>query len=623
MAVAAGYGQAAGWKGQGKGGYGGSGSGKGDTAAVASLSQAGVTVDSVVGGEGAAVDGEKKPANLTSVCFWGICDIKYDPRLPEADRVKVLEFGDGRSSRFSHHGRAIKVKFENGYCMDPTPIKRAVMVENKKFTHDMFVQAGFAHLRPHTTTYHRRYAPDLADRILTDLRGSQPDGAVNAVVLKLCNRSRGAGIVVVTAAELDRVLKMLLIPPTGGGFNSWLASKLPGALNPTFGDNLQEQCLHWWSNECPVFVVERCCQSIPVRKDPESDLLYDGTMRVAFALYRKPLNKGLEERKIAPLEIDWLGGYWKLPRNPVVEAGKESLEEMHGRIVSSFNSVEKRTAPVPEEHLQEIFAALTPALPRIFSTDQLGVQKIMGGYKNDALFRAFALSRVAAAMRVTDMNKAKGLFDLARNMVPQAKTFTYNEQDLPERAVSSYITRNVAVCSMMAENWSEASKKLNQSLTELPTNSTSYYLFGHCRHQEERFRECVDSMMRSIALDPDFKSPYIALGNAYLKLNQMDNVLEASVACLRRHPDAPGAQFNIGQAIYHKAMSGSVTIADEEMLKKGRDALELAKKRVPEQWRADDDKMLEFFQASTSRRSEIKKEASAPVHTWKVYGWRP
>lgn len=584
---------------------------------VASLSQAGVSVDSVVGGVGALADDDKKVASLISVAFWGICDIKYDPRLPVRDRVKVLEFGDGRSSRFSHHGRAIKVKFESGYCMDPVPIKRAVMVENKKFTHDIFVQEGFAHLRPATATYPRRYEPDLAERILLQLGARE-----TAVVLKLCNRSRGAGIVVVSAAELDRVLKLLLLPPPSGrDFKRWLEGRLPTALEPAFADNLEEQCLHWWSNECPVFVVERCCQSIPVPKDPGSNELFDGTMRVAFALYRRPRNRGAEERTIAPLEIDWLGGYWKLPRVPMADAGEVSLEEMHGRIVSSFNSVEKRTAEVPQEQLEEIYAALTPALPAIFSNGSFGVQSIMSAYKEDKLFRAFALSRVAAAMRVTDMQKARGLFDLARTFVPAASTFTYDEKDLPERSVSSYISRNVGVCSAMTENWRKASDEFAKSLVDLPTNSTAYYLLGHCHQECGRFRDGADNMIKSIALDPDFKSPYIALGNCYLKQNSMDKVLEASIACLRRHPDAPGAQFNIGQAIYHKAMSGKV--ASEEMLKKGRGALVLAKKRVPEQWTADDDKMLDFFEAPDSRRSEIATEASVPVHTWKVYGWRP
>eukprot|EP00933_Yihiella_yeosuensis_P038121 TRINITY_DN3207_c0_g2_i1.p1 TRINITY_DN3207_c0_g2~~TRINITY_DN3207_c0_g2_i1.p1 ORF type:complete len:114 (-),score=19.41 TRINITY_DN3207_c0_g2_i1:212-502(-) len=78
----------------------------------------GVDIDSEVGGSGGKkLDDLQQPRELTSVAFWGICDIKYDPRLPKQDRVRVLELGDGRSSRFSHHGRAIKEKFDAGYCI--------------------------------------------------------------------------------------------------------------------------------------------------------------------------------------------------------------------------------------------------------------------------------------------------------------------------------------------------------------------------------------------------------------------------------------------------------------------------------------------------------------------------
>ena len=53
------------------------------------------------------------PATYTEVNFWGICDIKYDPRNRKGERIRVLELGDGRSSCFSHHGRYIKEKFDS------------------------------------------------------------------------------------------------------------------------------------------------------------------------------------------------------------------------------------------------------------------------------------------------------------------------------------------------------------------------------------------------------------------------------------------------------------------------------------------------------------------------------
>merc|ERR1740122_819472 len=91
------------------------------------------------------------------VVFWGICDLKYDPRRPEKDRVKVLELGDGRASRFSHDGAVIKERFSRRYYMDQTPIRCQVMVENKRFTHDKFVECGLSHLVPKQVHYPRRY----------------------------------------------------------------------------------------------------------------------------------------------------------------------------------------------------------------------------------------------------------------------------------------------------------------------------------------------------------------------------------------------------------------------------------------------------------------------------------
>ncbi|CAE6955486.1 unnamed protein product [Symbiodinium natans] len=167
-----------------------------------------------------------------------------------------------------------------------------------------FVQEGFAHLRPPTAAYPRRYEPNLAHRILRDLdvKGN------GAVVLKLCNRSRGAGVVVVTASELDDVLRKLLTPPLDD-LPEFLAERRPATLSLDDEQPLmEEQCLHWWSNECPLFVVERCCSSIPVAKDPDSPERFDGTLRVAFALYRpKSVSKYQEENQVKPFEIDWQG----------------------------------------------------------------------------------------------------------------------------------------------------------------------------------------------------------------------------------------------------------------------------------------------------------------------------
>ena len=44
-----------------------------------------------------------------------------------------------------------------------------------------------------------------------------------------------------------------------------------------------------WSNECPLFVAERCCHSVPVQAGGQD---FDATMRVSFVLHRKPRGGG-------------------------------------------------------------------------------------------------------------------------------------------------------------------------------------------------------------------------------------------------------------------------------------------------------------------------------------------
>mmetsp|Transcript_101585 Transcript_101585/g.296136 ORF Transcript_101585/g.296136 Transcript_101585/m.296136 type:complete len:572 (-) Transcript_101585:268-1983(-) len=571
-------------------------------------------MDSVVGSDVTAHPAKAKQG-LISVAFWGICDIKYDPRLPNPrDRVRVLELGDGRSSRFSHHGRAIKEKFDAEFCMDETPIKRAVMTENKKLTHDMFVTEGFAHLRPPTGAYPRRYHPGLAGDILCDLGIHDNNGAV---VLKLCNRSRGAGIVVAKPVELDDVLRQLLSPPFDEGMEQWLKTRMSSALKPQWLDVMEEQHLHWWSNECPVFVAERCCHSIPVAMEG-SDRKFDGTMRVAFALYRKVGNKYKAAVSVQPFEIAWLGGYWKMPKVGA-EDGGDDLEGLHNRIVSSFNSVEKRTAEVSPEHLQEVFDALTPALPCIFHSGGISVHRIMNTYQEDPLFRAFALARVAATMRAGEMPKALGLFDLARRNFKQPKQ--PDAEHLPESSVLSYIERNEGVCPCLEGKWEKAEQKWRLSIRLHPLNSTAYYCMGCCHQESGQYDAAIACQLKSIGLDPDFKSPYCALGNCHMLKLEFDAAMEAGVACLQRHPDAPVAQFVIAQSIYHLFCRGQARKEEEdgaEMQEKAEKAFELAKRRLPEQWTEGDEAMLQYFLNGCP--AAHKEQA---VHVWKVYGWRP
>lgn len=541
--------------------------------------------------------------------FWGICDIKYDPRLPPRDRVKVLELGDGRSSRFSYHGAPIKEKFDREYRMDAEPIKRAVLVDNKKFTHDTFVNCGFEHLRPVLFCYPRRYEQGLADRIARDLGASMED----AVVLKLCNRARGAGVMVCPIKELDETLRLFLVPPSGAELDQWLKENTEKALDCDFSKQLLgEQKLHYWSNECPLFVVERLCTSQPVAmQESRPGEVFDGTMRVSFALRNSP--------KLDGYSIDWLGGYWKLP--PLAAAGGGSLEELRGRIVSSFNSDEKLTTPVPEEHLREIYEALAPALPKVFYAGTFGAQAILKSYPEDPHFRAFALSRVAAAMRCVDMTKASFLFEQAQKLV---KAPGHNdERDLPERSVLSYVARGMGSSAALQGDWAKASKFFKEAVTLLPTNSSAHYLLGISFQEGGKYNEAAKCHLRSIALDPDFRSPCISLGACQSALGRHEDAIDAAEVCLRRQPDAPVAQHVIGQAIYQMLRSGwrGLETQAEELRRSGAKALEIAKQGMPQLWTESDEAVLQYFYTrGAGARERLPKQA---LKSWKNYAWRP
>merc|ERR1719468_866373 len=87
------------------------------------------------------------------------------------------------------------------------------------------------------------------------------------------------------------------------------------------------------------------------------------------------------------------------------------------------------------------------------------------------------------------------------------------------------------------------------ALELLPTNATAEYLLGCCNLELKNHEEALKNLQRSAVLDPDFKHAFVALGFAYLHLNDFGAALRASEACLRRHPDSPSAEFNAGQAI--------------------------------------------------------------------------
>lgn len=589
--------------------------------------------------------------NKTLANFWGIIDLKYDPSKPVNERVKVLETGDGRSSRFSNAGAEIPVRFRNKYKLDESAQsgKHAVVSANKKLTHDLMQRYGYEHLVPRQACCARVYDPDLARRIIAELGV----GLEELVVLKLCNRSRAAGVLPVPAEGLDGVLREILQPPAN--FQAWLRQQLAMGKAATLDIEwgcYEEQLRHWWSNECPYFVAEQFCTSMFTEIDGK---LYDGTMRVAFAIHRKPKRPGVPNNDpISPktgydnplleytppaeeLEVDWIGGYWKLP--------KEDIDSINIR-ASVISAAKSGTAHVAREHLHEVYAAMGDSVQQLFGGSEPSPSMLTERYSDQPELATYLTARLAIAMR--DLSRVRMALKLAASVVTQAG-------DGPvKRSAESFLNRGYGILEAQTPpfKWAAAREYFAESVEMLPTNAASLYLLGMAELELGKTEEAANLMCKSLILDLDFKAPYVNLGVAYIRLRKFDDAIDVSEAGLKRHPESPQCHYHIGVACYHKVVHLESTMGRnapdtlkeiERLRKKALDELMMSRDsdegqrlvyrglrggpgKVDSPWLDADDDMVDALKRSRSSSSHaagrlVLIELPEKIG-WRFFGWR-
>lgn len=595
-----------------------------------------------------SVDGDNDKMPKSPVTFWGILDLKYDPNLPPEQRVKVLETGDGRASRFSGYGAHIKDAVQSEMKMQDT-IRRAVMVENKKLYHDIILENGYTHIRPDQEAFPKAYSEDLARQIIARFKLQQDD----LCVLKLVNRARGAGVIPVAVPDLDDALKELLQPP--GDLEAWFKKQPSDWARRVSWGCFEEQVRHWWSNECPCFVVEQFCQSISTEKN---GMLFDGTMRVGFALLREdkdrlppgwveseggPVYVGFESEVSADAEvpdyskqvlhpwgdprpwlglfrhgsmalrIHWLGGYWKLPLKEV------DSPDLRDRIVSV---AKQGTAPVPLQQLHEVYAMLGDMVPVTFNTQDMSHNSLLKRYKEFPELGAFITTRLACSMRMRDKMKSLDIMRLAQSHISK-------RSGQPKDLAISYIERNLAVFEAGHGKWAAAAEGWRKSLAAMPCNATTRYLMGLFHLEEKNPEACIQSIEQSLLLDPDFKAPYACLGVAHLQLQNFTEAAQISEAGLKRHPGTVPASYNLGAAKFGMAVQLSARLADPDTEITRLQVLRVAalenltyardNKSKEQAWTDDDDRMIE---ALYDEMSDLGNE-KLPCDGWRLVNWRP
>jgi len=596
--------------------------------------------------------GEHDDRSKIAATFWGIIDLKYDPSKPILERVKVLETGDGRSSRFSHAGAEIPKRFKDKYRLDEgaNSGKHAVVSANKKLTHDLMETYGYSNLVPRQACCPRVYDPGLAERIIYELGV----GLEELVVLKLCNRSRAAGVLPVPAGALDGVLREILQPPEA--FEQWLEAKLAMGTAATLQVEwgcYEEQLRHWWSNECPHFVAEQFCTSMLTEKDGKE---YDGTMRIAFAISRRNGESKKKSEYGSPksdysnplleytppaeeLLVDWIGGYWKLPKEDV-----ESIN-IRASVISAARTA--GTAYVDNEHLHEVYAAMGDSVQQLFGGSEPSPKMLAERYSEQPELATYLTARLAIAMR--DLSRVRMALKIASSIIVKA------EDGPVKRSAESFLNRGYGVLEAMTPpyKWPAARDYFAESVAQLPTNAAALYLLGMAELELGNSTPAKQLMERSLLLDLDFKAPYVNLGVVYLRLRKFDAAIEVSEALLKRHPESPQCHYHIGVACYQKAqhMESTVNLRLADKRKevdtlKQRAIAELMESRECEEgqrllyrgirggpgkqdspWLDADDEMIESLKKMRSSSALGQSARLAPVGLpdnvgWRFYGWR-
>eukprot|EP00930_Biecheleria_cincta_P089103 TRINITY_DN78363_c0_g1_i1.p1 TRINITY_DN78363_c0_g1~~TRINITY_DN78363_c0_g1_i1.p1 ORF type:complete len:1129 (-),score=148.74 TRINITY_DN78363_c0_g1_i1:7-3393(-) len=564
--------------------------------------------------------------------FWGILDLKYDPNRPILERVQVLEAGDGRVSKFSNDGEIIVTHFNERYHLSELTYKgkAEAVCANKKLTHDLAKLCGYEHLLPRQACFPRVYASDLAARIGQEL-DLGPDGFV---VLKLLNLNRGAGVVPVQASKLDEVLQTLLRPPMD--LQQWLADQA-ATIQPQWG-SFDEQARFWWSNECPHFVAERLCHSMPTL---DAGKRYDGTMRVSFVLHRrsgqvirpkpwapsgrKPVLEALPES--AELAVDWLGGYWKLPKVDM------DAPELRSRVVSAART--GGTAAVDVTHLLEIYAALGDLVQQLLggSEPRLDSQLLHNLYGRESSLASYFATQFAMFKRPPTLD----WLDVAEGFLVACRDSSM------KRCAESFLNRarGLVEAAALSRSWDSAQEWFHRSIENWPANAMSHYLLGVASLELGKTQRAADLLAHSLLLDPDYKPIYVNLGAAFLRLRRFDEAAAMSEALLERHPTAAQGHYHFGLACYQQLLAlqaqlvvhrqgnhGSTeTVEERELSKKFHKLRQRALNALSEcrgegsrsyPWLKKDELMLEALDG----HSELPRVELPEAAGWLLMAWR-
>jgi len=383
-------------------------------------------------------------------------------------------------------------------------------------------------------------------------------------VLKLCNRARGAGVLMVKSSDLPKVLRQILEPPKNLDVllseGAWRMTTVDASLLSF--DATEEQWRHWWGNEAPSFVAEQLCTSMTVRHEGKA---FDGTMRVSFVLRQRYTGDAQPSEGFfepGDLEVEWLGGYWKLPC-----AARTAVGTLRERYVSAASA--SGTLPVADELLREVYTELGDSMQHLFGGPMPAHEWLLEKYADQPEFAAFLIARLGMSS-TKDLAKAAVELKAARGALTRA-----TEVDT-RRCVRSFFARCDGILVLKSaggrsanqETWRAASEHFALAARIMPRNANALFWKGFAELNVGSLEDAVTFMNQALLLDPDLKGAYINLGIAYLRQRRYERTVQISNFGLHRFPKTPQCHYHLGVAAYQQAVLLFEDVADE-----GRDPL--------------------------------------------------
>lgn len=424
---------------------------------------------------------------------------------------------------------------------------------------------------------------------------------------------------------MDDALRELLQPPAD--MDTWLKTQSVENLQHLQWGSFEEQLRHWWSNECPCFVVEELCQSQLTCVPRDGVMLsFDGTLRVGFSLHR--IQDDSMDEEAAPrvaryrdfcrplfgnrgLRVHWLGGYWKLP------VDDSSSMNLRARVMSA---AKQGTAPIEHCELHDVYSSIGDLVRSLFEDCDLSPRGLQLRYASFPEFSAFVASRLA-----TSLKAAAGVDRISR--LNSARALAEDANSVPCSYVSSYVERMRGVMEAMQGNWRAALLFFQKSLKAMPTNATTLHLLG-MYHREMREDGLAAKMMEhALLLDPDFKAPYANLGAAYLRMGDHERAASISEGGLARHPGTPQLQYNLAMATLGRARRAERDLGPwhlaSELRSRALDLLLAARKgcSVGHRWTKQDEGAVAALQVADQRLDQARY--AQVMDGWHFVGWRP